>query len=125
MHNIRVPLKKMTKNIVSRVITKTNGLFRTIDIKTHYTYIQDKVLSKIAFKALYRVQPDCLTHYWDTDGPTFCPRSPISFEVLPDIDLTLLRAVRDCMYEAHFEEKGLMQYINFFRMLPLLQIYKY
>jgi hypothetical protein len=115
----------MGKRLIKAVMEKTGENYTVSEIVHHYTYIQDKLLSKIAFKTLYKVIPTCLNHYWDIDGPTYCSKCPLSFEVDAHIKLPLLRIVKQSMYELHFEEEGLLRYLAFFRMLPLIQMYKY
>ena len=113
----------MTQDVIDKVKENNSGEYTSRDITVHYMYLQDNILGKITEKSLYTVEPNCLTHYWDLDGPTYCPKCPMSFKVLCLADLTLLREIRNVLYELHFKHPNIMKYANFFRMLPLIHLY--
>ena len=117
-------LVNIRKSVLAAMDNETDHKFVKYDLIAHLDYIQDKILTKIASRRLYpRHQvPDCLHHYWDIDGPTYCPRLPIEIEVLPCLDAHLLEVACFAMFEAHREERGYMKHTNFFRMMPLLKM---
>ena len=124
IQDLQTKLGEMSSGIVTQVVMKNGGKYRPDDVQLHLDYFNQKLFEKIENKTLYpiRLIPACLTHYWDLDGPTYCPKCPMSLSVISIANVLLLRLIRDALYELHFDEENIMRYSNFFRMLPLIHI---
>ena len=109
-------LVEMRKVVLEIMEQKSEHKYSKSALVAHLDYLQDKLLTKIVAKKLYNRHevPICLKHYWDIDGPTYCPRRVINFEFIPGVKVELLQIGGIAMLEAHTAQKGYMKYAAFF-----------